>query len=763
MANIQQLIFDIIARDSASPAFAKLGATAQGAAGNVSDLSKRIDELGRRSAEARVGLAGGKEAQARPGKLDPSLLTPTHPAANPNISIEGAARAAAEISALELQLDKLGSKSAPGATSALSGLAGTGGMGALIAAGVALSPVIITLGTGLAGLAVAGYSTISPILKAAQATGGLSANMHKLNPEQQQLAQSLLGTGSAYHQFAQQLQPEVFAVFNAGIKLAGQLMHDIEPVTAATGASFATFLGQFGATLQSPQWTQFWAFMAATAPQDMQLLGNVVIGLAKDMPLLVESLQPVAVTLLQVTGDVLKLIDAGDRAIKWEHDHAAAAAGNTGALGKLAHAAEQAFGQLVPGAAAARTLASDVGKLSGPTDKAGASMHAAIAPAQTLAQQLQSVAAQTTAVMTAQQTALTTQLGYGSAILTSANDAQALRDKLSLSSGMIGLQTQKQRGSFGAAQAYIKDLGDQATQAFASGHGVDAAMTAIRNGLPLLDSAKTKNKQYWQEVQILVGWLDKLRQEKAISEAIHVSGTGVWSVTPGKIGLPGGTAGGPFPQAAGGMIRGGIPGRDSVLISAMPGEVVVPAGMVAAGLVDHLRGALPGFAGGGVVGSYAGNVAGLGPWAGGELNATAQAIAGSVAQALTAGVKAAIAGAGAGGAGVTRWAPLILQVLAMLGPSPANLGPAEHRLAREGPGGVGAGLPRGGAAGAAGGPGGGGVRPAGGGYPGRRGSSCRDRGEPRGRPRCRRALSDIAEFVPIVDSLIISEQIEIIG
>src|SRR5258708_4664879 len=153
MANIQQLIFDIIARDSASPAFAKLGATAQGAAGNVSDLSKRIDELGRRSAEARVGLAGDKEAQARLDKLDASLLTLTHRSANPNISIEGAARAAAEISALELQLDKLGSKSAPGATSALSGLAGTGGMGALIAAGVALSPVIIPLCTGLAGLA----------------------------------------------------------------------------------------------------------------------------------------------------------------------------------------------------------------------------------------------------------------------------------------------------------------------------------------------------------------------------------------------------------------------------------------------------------------------------------------------------------------------------------------------------------------------------------------------------------------------------------
>src|SRR5258707_2673192 len=654
--NIQQLIFDIIARDAASPAFAKLGATAQGASGNVSDLSKRIDELGRKSAEARVSLAGDKEAQARLDRLDASLLTLTHRSANPNISIEGAARAAAEISALELQLDKLGGKggSAQTATSSLGALAGTGGMGALIAAGVALSPVIITLGTGLAGLAVAGYSTISPILKAAQATGGLQANMHKLNPQQQQLAQSLLGTGSAYHKFAQELQPEVFGVFNAGIQLAGLLLHDIEPVTAATGKAFATFLGQFGATLQSPQWTQFWAFMAQTAPQDMALLGGVIIDLTKDMPLLVESLQPVAVTLLQVTSDVLKLIDAGDRAIKWEHDHAAAAAGNTGALGKLAHAAEQAFGQLVPGAAAARTLAGDVGKLSGLTDKAAGSMHAAIAPAQTMAAQVQAAALAVTNLTTAEQNALTIQLGYGNAILASANDAATLQAKLKLSGGAVGLQTQAQRDSFGAAQTYIKDLGDQATQAVKSGHGVDAAMRAISQGLPLLDSAKTKNRLYWEEVQTLVGWLDKLRAEKAISEAIHVSGTGVWSVTPGKIGLPGGTAGGPF--AGGGMIRGGIPGRDSVLISAMPGEVVVPAGMVAAALVDHLRGALPGVAAGGVVGSYAGNVAGLGAWAGGELNATAQAIAGSVAQGLTAVVQAAIAGAGARGAGVNRWA-----------------------------------------------------------------------------------------------------------
>src|SRR5258708_429957 len=203
MAGIQQLIFDIIARDAASPAFAKLGATAAGASGNVSELSRRIDDLGRKSAQARVGIDGNLQAQAALDRLDAQLLSLTHKTQIP-LSIEGAARAAAEISALELQLEKLGgsSGSASAATKAVGpgGLAGAGGMGALIAAGVALSPVIITLGTGLAGLAVASYSTISPILRAAQATGGLQANRHKLTPEPQQLAHALPGTATPDHQ-----------------------------------------------------------------------------------------------------------------------------------------------------------------------------------------------------------------------------------------------------------------------------------------------------------------------------------------------------------------------------------------------------------------------------------------------------------------------------------------------------------------------------------------------------------------------------------
>jgi hypothetical protein len=53
--------------------------------------------------------------------------------------------------------------------------------------------------------------------------------------------------------------------------------------------------------------------------------------------------------------------------------------------------------------------------------------------------------------------------------------------------------------------------------------------------------------------------------------------------------------------ARGWMVSGGTPGTDSVPILAMAGELVVPKHMVDAGAVDHLRGRIPGFAGGGLV------------------------------------------------------------------------------------------------------------------------------------------------------------------
>lgn len=93
---------------------------------------------------------------------------------------------------------------------------------------------------------------------------------------------------------------------------------------------------------------------------------------------------------------------------------------------------------------------------------------------------------------------------------------------------------------------------------------------------------------------------------KTVKVGVNFVGSGTGSIA-FKESIPGVTLG-PQSQgllgfhAAGGMITGGQQGKDSVLGMLMPGEVVVPTKMVKAGAVDHLRGSLPGFAAGGVVG-----------------------------------------------------------------------------------------------------------------------------------------------------------------
>jgi len=81
--------------------------------------------------------------------------------------------------------------------------------------------------------------------------------------------------------------------------------------------------------------------------------------------------------------------------------------------------------------------------------------------------------------------------------------------------------------------------------------------------------------------------------------------------------------------------RGTGPTADDVMIRASRGELIVPANMVQAGAVDHLRGAIPGFASGGFLGveNALGRVAGVAAGVEGR----------GAAAAMAAGVKAAIA------------------------------------------------------------------------------------------------------------------------
>ena len=237
------------------------------------------------------------------------------------------------------------------------------------------------------------------------------------------------------------------------------------------------------------------------------------------------------------------------------------------------------------------------------------------------------------------------------------NDQTALAKALDASGGKTGLLTQKQRDARSAFDTYIGQVATAATDTFNATGKTSDYSRIINASLPFLERAAGHNKALRAEIQKLIDTEKAIRTEHV---NITVSGSGSWSVKSINIG-----GGNRLHSAAGAFISGGTPGVDSVPIMAMPGEVVVPTRMVQSGAVDHLRGSIPGFASGGVVGHYGGGLGGMSPWVRQEHAATVKAIENATASAVFAALRAGPVGGVSGS--VASWAPAVRQVLGMLG------------------------------------------------------------------------------------------------
>lgn len=218
-------------------------------------------------------------------------------------------------------------------------------------------------------------------------------------------------------------------------------------------------------------------------------------------------------------------------------------------------------------------------------------------------------------------------------IITLKNDQAAMATALGTSAGKTGLLTQAQRDARGAFDTYIGDVATAASDAFTATNKQSDYNRIIRNALPGLYAAAKGNAVLRGEVDKLKATLAGLGPE---SVQLSVGATGTWTVT--QFQAPGGGKHA-VNSASGRLVTGGVPGRDSVLVNAMPGEVIVPTSMVNAGAVDHLRGSIPGFADGGVVGGFKGSVPGMGPWLRTMDNQTLIALENAVAAATFAGIR----------------------------------------------------------------------------------------------------------------------------
>jgi hypothetical protein len=496
-------------------------------------------------------------------------------------------------------IDNVG-KSASTATPLLGGLGGASGMGLLIGAGVALSPILVTVGTGLLGFGAAAAGAVAPVLKASKAAGGLQANMAKLNPEQQKLAVSILGLGKQYHAFEQALQPQVLSVFGDGIRIAGHLMKDVEPIAKATGVALGTLLNRVDKEFQSGQWQSFFSWMAANVGPDFQQIGNLAIDLLKTLPTLLQDLQPVAHGFLAIADGAVKAADAYARFIQAQAHKANTTnsildaaqdflkygyAGDKAEKTAMAMAAQQAAlnQRLIQGHAATADLIHPLGTFTGGLQAA----HAA-----TMSEQ--------TAV-----TLLTAALkGLSTGLLTSEQDQIAWRQAQHAANQALIANTasldSNRNSALAARSAIIQSTASALTfaqQEVNVHHNVDAASRIIQDQIRWLQSHAAHSKFAAAEVDALRGALDKLKS-KAVT--ITEKGVGHFSIFGSNTSSTPSLA---RPAATGYYVnRGTGPTADDVLIRASKGELIVPAKMVSAGLTDHLRGMIPGFAAGGLAG-----------------------------------------------------------------------------------------------------------------------------------------------------------------
>ncbi len=627
---------DVRVKDQTGPgvaaAVAKMNSLRAAAAGMNADVSKSsggMKDMGAVSLDMASSLERSSARMREADSAAVSLGSHVRSAVVP--AMEDAARSTDTVA-----------RSADSAAKSSSQLSGVSGMGSLIAAGVALAPIIATVGTGILGLGAAAYGVVKPIQTAAQATGGLSANMAKLSPEQQQVARGLLSLGQVYDGFQKNLQGPLFAIFNQGLGLSAHLLGDVEPVARATGNALASVIGQIDREFASGTWQQFFGFMAHTAGPDVHQLGTLFTDLLNALPPLLQALQPVGQTLVTIATQAARAAGPIATLLQTASENAAGSAHNFNQGAKAADNWVVAWtNRWIPGAKTINRWLGDVQHAAGDTATglAHSGDSAAVAGPKFFSLN-QSVAALNTSMTKLVGNLLTVQGGE----LSWKQALQAAETQLQ--SNTAGLEGNS-KNALANRQALLQATNAAVTYAQAelvTGKDISGASDTIQRQISWLQGLHDKS-------QFVRAELAALRREEALLQAqkldqiIHVEGLGQWQVSQSL------APGAGHRRAAGGLISGGVHGRDSVPILAMPGEVVVPVHMVRSGAVDHLRGSLPGFGGGGVVPGYSGSPGGLTPWVKGNDQATIHLIDQAVVKATVAGMRAAQSAAASSVAG----------------------------------------------------------------------------------------------------------------
>lgn len=577
-----------------------------------------------RKVEIRLTTSGFPEAHAELDKLSKKLDSISRRRISPRVEIKGIDKSIADIALLDVAMKKVGGTGSGGgggsaakmstalkdveksSNSARSGVTSLGsnlgalgnyGMPILIGTLVAVAPELITAGLGLGAFGLAAVGAIQPLIKASKATGGLSANLNKLDPEQRAAAESLLRLEANYKKFEKALAPQVLQDWNRAMKLGGGLLKDFQPVAQASGVALDGVLSSLTKNFQGAEWQQFFGYLQKQAGPDIRQLGGLFTDLANQIPPLVQNLHPLASGFITVTDSVVQSLGPISAVIKSASDSNHAINSNAKSLDALT----VSWTNHIPGMKTVNHWLDNV-QHAFQSNTSAAGMNATATSG--LGRQAQATAAQIateTAALGKQNTVLQTTLGtlnnYIDATITQANDLHSLKQALQTSGDKIGYKTQKERDSFAAAQTFIENTDKTAVAALSAHRGIDAQISTISRALPILESVKGKTAAYRAELETLKAILDKLRAEKNITDFVNIVVNGalpIGSISNSHGGFVNGGGGGHL-MADGGPVRGPGTGQsDSVPARLSNGEYVVRAAAVHAvgmGLLDRINSA----------------------------------------------------------------------------------------------------------------------------------------------------------------------------
>ena len=654
----ETLSFDILAHDGASRSFRDVGNEALKASGKVDIAAASLKVFD--DATMKQGKAAATSTAAMKAHRDAANLL-----ADAENVLAGRATTTTKLMAdqgrkLDDGTSKMGrlGKATDETSGILSGFGRNAGgavspMGALVGAGAALAPVLVTLGFGLGGLAAAAYGVAKPIEAAAQKAGGLRANLASLNPEQQQAAQSVLALQAGYDRFQKALEPTVLRDFNAAVGAARPLLAGVEPVAKATGNALAGVFGQLGVEFRSGQWQQFFAWMAANAGPDLRQVGSLLVSLTKDIPPLMEELQPLAHGFLSVADAAAK---AGGAYVSFLHAQETKANQPGTIFTQIKDFIKYGYGGQ-KAAQAAQAMAAQQAALNQRLKDAHTATADLIHPVGTFTSGLQSaqVATQSEAAAV---TGLTSALkGLSGGLLTTEQDQVAWKQAQQAAGKAIqsvtGSLDSNKAAALAARSAVISST--QAALTYANQevnvhHNTQAASTIIRDQIRWLQTHAGKSRIAAAEIDALRQALAKLKSPPTLYVNAVASGSG-------KI-----TFAGHGMQAAGflefhkaGFRVPGYGGGDTYgPIMVERGETIVPKHLTRAVAPLMKAHGVPGFAAGGFAGTAA-EARRVVPWfrsaeGGFERAAMARGMTQAIA-AAGAALRAAAAVAGGGAVG----------------------------------------------------------------------------------------------------------------